>query len=89
MGGLTFSPNGRQVAGGSALASNEVVVLDAATGVVIGCVYIYPSKIGAYDVDVRSWVSAARAELDKPLHEVVSGWLAESWPFRNPDYAAR
>jgi WD40 repeat protein len=32
MGGLTFSPNGRQVAGGSTLASSDVVVLDAATG---------------------------------------------------------
>lgn len=42
-----------------------------------------------FDVNVRSWVRADRAELDKPLYEVVSGWLADSWPFANPDYAAR
>jgi len=64
-------------------------VLDADTGVVIGCVYIYPSKIGDHDVDVRSWVSADRADLDKPLYEVVSSWLARDWPFTSPDYAPR
>ena len=64
-------------------------VLSAATGDVIGCVYIYPSKIGDHDVDVRSWVSADRADLDKPLYEVVSSWLARDWPFTSPDYAPR
>lgn len=64
-------------------------VLDPATSDVIGCVYLYPSKRDGYDVDVRSWVRADRAELDKPLHELVSGWLAETWPFTKPDYAPR
>jgi hypothetical protein len=32
---------------------------------------------------------ADRAELDKPLHELVSGWLARDWPFTDPDYARR
>lgn len=57
-------------------------VLDPASGEVIGCVYIYPSGI-------RSWVRADRAELDKPLYEAVSKWLA-GWPLtQQPDYAAR
>jgi hypothetical protein len=64
-------------------------VLDPASGDVIGCVYLYPPKRGGYDVEVRSWVRADRAELDKPLHQTVSGWLADSWPFTDPDYAAR
>lgn len=64
-------------------------VLDPGPGDVVGCVYLYPSKRPGFDVDVRSWVRADRAELDKPLYEVVSGWLADSWPFANPDYAAR
>lgn len=64
-------------------------VLDPATGDVIGCLYLYPSKSGDHDVDVRSWVRADRADLDKPLYELVSGWLGESWPFTNPDYAPR
>jgi hypothetical protein len=58
-------------------------------GDVIGCVYIYPSREDPGVTDVRSWVSADRAELDLPLYEAVSGWLAERWPFTNVDYAVR
>ena len=64
-------------------------VLDPDTGEVIGCVYLYPPRREGYDVDVRSWVRADRAELDRPLHELVTQWLAASWPFSRPDYAAR
>jgi hypothetical protein len=64
-------------------------VLDPGSGEVIGCVYIYPPRRDGYDVDVRSWVSADRAELDKPLHDEVWRWLSEAWPFRRPDYAER
>ncbi len=64
-------------------------VLDPATRDVIGCVYIYPSKDPAYDVDVRSWVTAERAELDTPLYMTVSAWLAAEWPFQRPGYATR
>jgi hypothetical protein len=64
-------------------------VLDSATHDVIGCVYLYPLESADFDVDVRSWVRADRADLDKPLYELVSGWLAKSWPFTNPDYAPR
>jgi len=64
-------------------------VLDPESAEVIGCVYLYPPRRAGYDVDVRSWVSADRADLDRPLFEVVSGWLAERWPFTRPDYAAR
>jgi hypothetical protein len=56
---------------------------------VIGCVYFYPPRSDGFDIDVRSWVRADRAELDKPLHDAVRRWLAEAWPFRNPDYAGR
>jgi hypothetical protein len=64
-------------------------VLDPGSGGVIGCVYFYPPRRGGYDVDVRSWVRSDHAALDKPLHDLVCRWLAEAWPFRNPDYAAR
>lgn len=64
-------------------------VLDPASGEVIGCVYVYPPERDGYDADVRSWVRADRASLDKPLFDLVSRWLAESWPFARPDYAAR
>ncbi len=64
-------------------------VLELATGDVIGCVYFYPPRRDGYDVDVRSWVRADRAGLDKPLHDLVRRWLAEAWPFTRPDYASR
>ena len=64
-------------------------VLEAGSGEVIGCVYIYPSRNDEHIADVRSWVSAARADLDVPLYEAVSTWLAELWPFGTIDYASR
>ena len=56
---------------------------------VIGCVYIYPLEGVPGGADVRSWVTAARAELDVPLYRAVSDWLARDWPFTSVDYAAR
>lgn len=64
-------------------------VLDPASGDVIGCVYLYPPRRNGYDVDVSSWVRADHAGLDKPLHDLVRQWLADAWPFQNPDYAER
>jgi hypothetical protein len=64
-------------------------VLDPGSQEVIGSVYIRPSARDEYDADVRSWVRADRAELDKPLYDLVSGWRADAWPFRNPAYAKR
>lgn len=55
-------------------------VLDEA-GVVIGCVYIYPTVEPGYEAGVRSWVSADHAELDAPLAEAVAQWLAADWPW--------
>jgi hypothetical protein len=57
---------------------------------VAGCVYIYPAKDGAPGTaEVRSWVRADRAELDVPLHDAVSAWLADAWPFTAVRYAPR
>jgi hypothetical protein len=39
--------------------------------------------------DFRSRVRASRAELDVPLWQALSAWLAEAWPFERPDYAPR
>lgn len=58
-------------------------------GDVVGCVYIYPSRKNPGGTEVRSWVSADRAELDVPLYEAVSSWLAADWPFENVDYVGR
>jgi hypothetical protein len=61
----------------------------APAGEVIGCVYIYPAGDGEPDARVRSWVTAAVAELDAPLHAAVSRWLVERWPFQRVEYAKR
>lgn len=53
---------------------------------VIGCVYIYPSPADRRIARVRSWVRADREELDGPLAEAVTAWLASHWPFGEVHY---
>ena len=68
-------------------------VLDADTGDVIGCVYIYPARgrgePGWRHAAVRSWVRDDRAALDPALYEAVLAWLERDWPFETIEYAAR
>ncbi|MEU6793767.1 N-acetyltransferase [Nonomuraea wenchangensis] len=64
-------------------------VLDPATGDVIGCVYIYPSRRDDHDATVSSWVRADRADLDLPVYEAVTAWLATHWPFGSITYHPR
>lgn len=61
-------------------------VLDADQ--VIGCVYIYPAPQPDADAEVRSWVTADRAEMDSLVREAVSAWLDRAWPFSDPHYEA-
>lgn len=57
---------------------------------VIGCVYFKPTRPPRTGVvDVRSWVTAAHADLDRPLHDAVRQWLVTDWPWPTVDYAAR
>lgn len=64
-------------------------VMDSVDMSIIGCVYLYPPRRSGYDVDVSSWVRASRADLDRPLYETVSHWLAGAWPWHHPDYTPR
>jgi hypothetical protein len=71
-------------------------VLSAASGAVIGCVYIYPPSDagpgGATDesqADVRSWVCADHAALDPVLYRTVAAWLERDWPFDSVRYEPR
>jgi hypothetical protein len=61
-------------------------VLDAASGEVIGCVYIYPADRPGRDARVRSWVRADHAAQDTGLRMAVRDWLTVAWPFRAVDY---
>ena len=56
---------------------------------VIGCVYIYPSSDPDHDAQVRSWVTASRAEMDSVVWRALSTWLRDEWPFRSICYASR
>ncbi|MDO5741040.1 MAG: N-acetyltransferase [Ornithinimicrobium sp.] len=64
-------------------------VLDLADRGVIGCVYLYPAESAAYDVTVQSWVRADRADLDGPLADAVSAWLAAKWPWERVERQGR
>lgn len=64
-------------------------VLSAETGNVVGCVYIYPVRGEDGAAEVQSWVSADHADLDAPLHNAVSTWLHDDWPFSKVVYAPR
>ncbi len=64
-------------------------VVEAASGEIIGCVYIYPARGEDHDAEVRSWVRADRARLDAALYETVSTWLSAAWPFRAVSYQPR
>ena len=65
-------------------------VLEAGTGSVIGCVYIYPAKGDpGRRAAVSSWVRADRAELDRAVYDAVLTWLEGDWPFDALEYAAR
>lgn len=56
---------------------------------VVGCVYIYDDQSGEHDVEVRSWVRADHAELDREVWLAVGAWLEAAWPFNSVLYAPR
>ena len=63
-------------------------VLASDDGSVVGCVYIYPSDVAGV-ADIHSWVRADRADLDVPVYDAVSVWMAGVWPFAAVKYASR
>ena len=56
---------------------------------VIGCLYIDPAEGGGHHAEVRSWVTASRAEMDPVVWRSVSQWLAEKLALRRFAYASR
>jgi hypothetical protein len=78
----------RHAADFAARSGFTYTVLAGDSGEIVGCVYIY-RLADAPGAQVRSWVSADRAELDVPLHDAVSAWLREAWPFTAIRYAPR
>ncbi|WP_018217117.1 hypothetical protein [Salinispora vitiensis] len=83
--GMTLAENREDLVGHAQRSRQRVdfaySVIEIATGDVVGCVYLEPSPMGEQEVAASSWVTAARAELDAPLTEIVGAWLRDVWPF--------
>lgn len=83
--GMTLAENREDLVGHAQRSRQRVdfaySVIEIATGDVVGCVYFEPSPTGEQEVAASSWVTAARAELDAPLTEIVGAWLRDGWPF--------
>lgn len=58
---------------------------------VIGCVYINPTRAEGYDAEVYLWVRASEllSGLDARLFDTVRRWLADDWPFERPAFPGR
>jgi hypothetical protein len=93
-GGMSLEANladlRRHAADFAARRGFTFTVLDPADrDVVIGCVYLYPTKSASHDVTVQSWVRADRADLDVPLADAVASWLDAEWPWDRVDRCGR
>src|SRR5438270_9759814 len=64
-------------------------VLDPADHDVIGCVYLYPSASGAWDVTVQCWVAAGKPGLGVPLADTVPRSLPADWAWKLVDRRGR
>jgi len=89
VGGLSLAENLRDLQGHADDFERRVgftyTVLDDRDRI-IGCVYIYPSRSDSRVAQVKSWVSANRAELDLSVHDAVANWLSAEWPFTAVQY---
>ncbi len=56
---------------------------------VVGCIYIYPSRLPGHDAEISSWVRRSRADVDPAVREALATWIDEEWPFAKPHYAGR
>lgn len=66
-------------------------VMNPSESEVLGCVYLYPSKLDEYDVEIGLWVTsnAFEAGLDEILYKTVREWVKSSWPFEQVIFPGR
>ena len=59
--------------------------------VVIGCIYIFPTRKADFDAVITMWVRTSVLEegLDPILFETVKQWVNDKWPFKNVAYPGR
>lgn len=58
---------------------------------VLGCLYIYPSKMTDFDAVVQMWVRQTEYDqgLDEILFRTVKDWINADWPFKKVIYPGR
>jgi len=58
---------------------------------VIGCVYIYPSRLDDYDSEIVLWVTGKEFKrgTDDLLYKAIIEWMEKEWPFENIIYPGR
>jgi len=66
-------------------------VLNKSESEVIGCVYIYPSRLDEYDTEIVLWVTEKEFErgMEKILFNALAEWLDKAWPFEHILYPGR
>ena len=59
--------------------------------VVLGCVYIEPTKKPSYDAEVYLWARQSELEngLEDRLYATVRSWISRDWPFEAVAYPGR
>ena len=66
-------------------------VVNPSESLVIGCVYINPTRRRGYDAAVYLWArqSELAGGLETRLHAAVKEWLVKEWPFKKAAFPGR
>jgi hypothetical protein len=66
-------------------------VVNPSESMVLGCVYVEPSRTRGYDAEVYLWAreSELAGGLEDRLYAAVTDWIATAWPFQAPAFPGR
>jgi RimJ/RimL family protein N-acetyltransferase len=69
-------------------ASFNYALFDTGETELLGCVYVDPPVIPGTDAEISWWVVdwQVGGPLEAVLDELVPRWIAERWPFTNPNF---
>jgi hypothetical protein len=94
-GDLTLEENRYALAGHEWEFKNRIgfvyTVMNKSETEVIGCVYIYPSRLDDFDSEVVLWVTGKEFNrgTDDLLYKAIIDWMEKEWPFENIIYPGR
>ena len=66
-------------------------VVDPEDKMVLGCVYINPTKKPGFDAEVFLWIRQSHLAdgMETRLYDAVRAWVEEVWPFESAAYPGR